>query len=295
MSNILAIDIGGTTIKTGLYHSATNELTSLKSYPTEIQKETNNILTQVLNIIDNIKEDIDGVAISSAGVIDSEAGKVVYSGYTIPNYKDTNFKKAIFEHFGLPVSVENDVNCALLGEYWQGNAKGSESVVCLTIGTGIGGALLLNNEIYHGNHFAAGEVGYMIVNGKYFQDIGSTSSLVERIKKRKKSSDPIDGKTVIQLAKKNDPVSIEELTTMLESIAIGIVNIIYLLNPHTIILGGGIMEAFDFLKPKLHDHIQKLMVNPYFYQTEILPAKFGNSAGMLGAIYHYLKEHQLLN
>ena len=118
--NIVGIDIGGTSIKADLYQSDGRSLNQFREVATEIdfEKKTNQILEQVCQLIAFYKEkfELDGVAISSAGVVDSQSGKISYAGYTIPGYIGTDFRSRILKEFGLPIAIENDVNCAALGE-----------------------------------------------------------------------------------------------------------------------------------------------------------------------------------
>ena len=131
--NIVGIDIGGTTIKADLYRSDGRSLNEFREFTTEIdfEKKTNQILEQVCQLIAFYKEkfELDGVAISSAGVVDSQAGKISYAGYTIPGYIGADFRSRVLKEFGLPIAIENDVNCAALGEAWLGAAKGHASAV----------------------------------------------------------------------------------------------------------------------------------------------------------------------
>ena len=118
---------------------------------TEAQKGGPAILDKVIGIVEALKEEADaGVCISTAGMVDIEKGEIFYSAPLIPNYIGTAFKKTVEERFGIPCEVENDVNCAGLAEYKAGAAAGSKAAVMLTIGTGIGGCILLNGEVFHG-------------------------------------------------------------------------------------------------------------------------------------------------
>lgn len=149
--NIVGIDIGGTTIKADLYQSDGRSLNEFREVTTEIdfEKKTNQILEQVCQLIAFYKEkfELDGVAISSAGVVDSQAGKISYAGYTIPGYIGADFRSRVLKEFGLPIAIENDVNCAALGEAWLGAAKGHASAVMITVGTGIGGGISMMEKL----------------------------------------------------------------------------------------------------------------------------------------------------
>ena len=165
----ICIDIGGTSIKYGVL-DGTGEIFINGSITTKVTQTENFILLDLKKLIKDILEqyvtyDIKGICVSSAGVVNPEKGEIVYSGPTIPGYTGTKIKEEIEKEFGIRCEVENDVNCAGLGEYWKGAGKGSKSMVCMTIGTGIGGSVILDGKLLNGIGYTAGEIGYMDVNG----------------------------------------------------------------------------------------------------------------------------------
>ena len=119
-----------------------------------------------------------GICISTAGMVDEIKGEIIHAGPQIPEYKGCKWKEEIERTFSIPCEVENDVKCAGLGEYSFGSGKGTSSMLCLTIGTGIGGSFILNGEVYHGTSHSAMEIGYMQIPGGMFQRMASTSALV---------------------------------------------------------------------------------------------------------------------
>ena len=181
--NILGIDIGGTSIKSDVYNEDGNALGHFSEQRTNIchENQTNGILDQICDLIAGYQSiiDLDGVAISTAGVVDSQLGKIVYAGYTIPSYSGTDFSSEIQKRFSIPVTVENDVNCALLGEIWKGAARNSHSTVMITVGTGIGGGIFTNEQILSGHNFTAGEIGYLPIGNTDWQSLASASALVQ--------------------------------------------------------------------------------------------------------------------
>ena len=154
MAYYLAIDIGGTNIKYGLIDEAENLIES-HEMPTEAEKGGPGILGKTKALVESYLEEntILGVCISSAGMVDPDKGEIFYAGPQIPNYAGTQFKKEIEETYQIPCEIENDVNCAGLAEVMSGNGQGAQVAVCLTVGTGIGGCLLINGEIFHGFSF----------------------------------------------------------------------------------------------------------------------------------------------
>ena len=181
MKKYISIDIGGTAIKYGIV-SEDAEVLLKKEMKTEAQKGGPAILDKVIGIVEALKEEADaGVCISTAGMVDIEKGEIFYSAPLIPNYIGTAFKKTVEERFGIPCEVENDVNCAGLAEYKAGAAAGSKAAVMLTIGTGIGGCILLNGEVFHGFSNSACEVGYMHMDDSDFQTLGAASILTKKV------------------------------------------------------------------------------------------------------------------
>lgn len=292
---ILAIDIGGTTIKSDLYDANGHSLGKFREEATavSIEDQTNGILDQVLALVDTYQAvggSLDGVAISSAGVIDSQAGKVVYSGYTIPAYQGTDFRQAIEAGRGLPLSILNDVNAAAYGEFWQGDYATDASLVCLTIGTGVGGAVLIDGKIHFGRQFSAGEVGYLPVGPDRFQDVASTTALCRNYAAMT-GQDHVTGRDVFAAYQRGDAQADQAIGQFTEALAQGLLPMVYLLNPDAIILGGGVMAQADILLPKIKQALVERIESDFFLPERIVAASLGNEAGRLGAVYHFLQEH----
>lgn len=293
MRNFACIDIGGTSIKYGVLTEDIHFLT--KSHTdTEAHLGGPHIIEKVKAIIKDFQKDyvIEGICISTAGMVDTEKGNIVYASSLIPNYTGTLIKQILEENFSLPCEVENDVNCAGLAESISGAGKGSKSCICLTIGTGIGGCMVYNNHIFHGFSNSAFEVGYMHIPDGIFQDLAATTALVKNVAKRK-NLPAVDGKFVFAHARENDVICNEEIDRMLHYLSLGIANICYVINPETIILGGGIMAQKDFLAPKLQEALKKAMLPVLFNNTTVTFASQGNDAGMLGAFYHFRNLHPI--
>ena len=161
--NILAIDIGGTMIKYGLV-SFDGKILSTDKIKTEASKGLNNILNKIDNIFKRYKENNPvGIAVSGTGQINGMIGKVIGGNPIIPNWIGTNLVKILEEKYNLPIVLENDVNCVALGEKWVGAGKDLSNFICLTIGTGIGGGIILNNQLFRGENFVAGEFGHILI------------------------------------------------------------------------------------------------------------------------------------
>ncbi|AQS54252.1 Beta-glucoside kinase [Jeotgalibaca dankookensis] len=293
---ILALDIGGTAIKYGVFDSTTTKIGNVLEKETPRSETTNYIMETVIKIVKEVKEthDIQGIAVSTAGVVDPQTGHIVFAGPTIPNYTNTAIKQTIEETFHIPCEVENDVNCAALGEWWQGAGQGSESLVCVTIGTGVGGAVILNGALWHGSAFSAGEIGYLpISNGKALQDEASATALVAAYSDLSGiPREDLNGKIIFEHAKAGEEKAIKAIDNMLTALNQGLLAVTYLISPDTIIIGGGVAVQKEYLEEKIASKLKKGLVSTRMLPEEIKCAELGNSAGMLGAVYHFQqKQH----
>ena len=220
---------------------------------------------------------------------------MVYSTDNIPYYTGMRVKSLIENKTGIPTFVENDVNSAALGEAHFGAAKGVSDFICLTLGTGIGGAIFLNNKLYKGSASSAGELGHMIIHsgGKQctcggegcYECYASASALIKAVNK----VSPVELNAFQIFEKENieKPEIRSEIDKWIDEIIVGLVNIIYIFNPSMIVLGGGIMNE-DYIIELIDRKIYtRLMDN--FKNVKIVRPKLGNDAGMIGAAYEASK------
>lgn len=295
MTRYLAVDIGGTQIKYGLVDQ---EGQLLEQYKIDTQAHLGgpHILATVKDLVRKYKDnsDISGVAISSAGMVDHVKGEIFYSGPQIPNYAGTKFKAEIEATFGLPCEIENDVNCAGLAEGISGAGRDSQISLCLTIGTGIGGCLLIDNEIYHGSSNAACEVGYLPLSDGAFQDIASTTALVQHVADlHGDNPSEWDGYRIFQEAQNGNSKCQVAIHQLVDNLGKGIATITYVVNPEIVILGGGIMGQKEYLQPMIEEALKRHLLPSLVDKTKIAFAEHENAAGMLGAFYHFAQKQGL--
>lgn len=294
MKQYICIDIGGTSIKHGVITEDASFLTT-DEMPTEAQKYGGpGILKKAASIVTHYLKDFhpEGICISTAGMVDCEQGKITYAAPLIPNYTGTEIKKTLEETFRLPCEVENDVNCAGLAEALNGAAKGCRISVCLTIGTGIGGSVIIDGKVFHGFSGSACEVGYMHLPGGAFQDMGASSILVKKVASAKQiNPENINGKYVFEQAKAQDPDCIQAIREMTDVLGMGIANICYVINPEVVVLGGGIMAQKAYLESMIRESMDRYLVPSLAANTRLAFAQNQNQAGMLGAFYHFKDRH----
>lgn len=284
--NILTFDIGGTNIK----YALCNEkfiLTDRHTVATEAHKGGQELVNKIISIIESY-DNIDRVAISTAGQVDSENGIVVYSTDNIPYYTGMMVKKLIENKTGIPTYVENDVNAFALGEAEFGAGKGKRDFLCLTYGTGIGGALFLDGKLYKGMGSSAGEFGHMITHsgGKQctcggegcYECYASTRALVESVNKRNNTS--LDAFQIFEKENFTKPEIRSVIDKWIDEMIVGLINIIYIFNPPLIILGGGIMNE-DYVIDLIDRKIYNLLMEN-FRDVNIVRSKLGSDAALLG-------------
>lgn len=290
--NILTIDIGGTEVKSALYREDATLLAGLPNQATAVTREGNRIGEQITALIAEVQAShpLDGVAIASAGVIDHRSGAVVFAGDTMPGYTGTPLAAIVSTQSGLPCSVENDVNAVALGESWLGAAKGSSSALCITVGTGIGGAIVIDGQLIHGHNFAAGEIGYLpAADGKTFEQSASTTALLADYASN--SGERIDGKTLFARVVQGEQCANAALTRQIEALTEGLLAANYLFAPQTIVIGGGIAAQREILEPRIHAAFAARIKSPRLMPQHIRCAALGNKAGMLGALRHFCQQH----
>lgn len=296
MKEYVCIDIGGTAIKYGVLNENAEFLTS-DECATHAKKGGKHILNKIKDIISDLLEKFNpsGICISTAGMVDCEKGSILYASDLIPEYTGTEIKKEIEQKFNIPCEVENDVNCAGLAEYYNGASKGSKISVCMTVGTGIGGALIIDGKIVHGFCGSACEIGYMHLKNGIFQEMGASSVLVRKVADTKKMKhEDVNGKYVFEQAKQGDKDCISAIDEMIDVLCMGISNVCYVVNPEVIVLGGGIMAEKEYLECKIKENIKKYLNTYIEKNTRIEFAQNRNNAGMLGAYYNFKSRNNAL-
>ena len=286
--NILAIDIGGTMIKYGLV-SSDGKILSTDEIKTEASKGLNNILNKIDNIFKRYKENNPvGIAVSGTGQINGMIGKVIGGNPIIPNWIGTNLVKILEEKYNLPIVLENDVNCVALGEKWIGAGKDLSNFICLTIGTGIGGGIILNNQLFRGENFVAGEFGHILIKEGEFEQFASTTALIRLVKER--TGKTLNGKEIFDLEKKEIVEYQEVISEWIENLTDGLSSIVYCFNPANMILGGGVIGQGEPLINRIKNSLFKKIGPQFKEKLNITQAKLGNNAGMIGASYLLLEK-----
>lgn len=285
---VMVLDIGGTAIKSALYNDGM--LTDIKETPTEAAQGGAHVVDRVKEIIKEYQcnHSFERVGISTAGQVDSVRGEIIYANENIPGYMGTKLKNIVEEAFHVPVKVENDVNAAAIGEAAFGAGKSYKEFVCLTYGTGVGGAIFANGELYTGSSYSAGEFGAIVTHpedrilGKdmftgCYEKYASVTALVNSALRVDASL--TSGRKIFERI--GEPKVKEVVDRWILEIIYGLTTVIHMLNPECVILGGGVMEqpyVLERLREQLYQHIMSS-----YHHVVIEKAALGNRAGMLGA------------
>lgn len=294
--NYICLDVGGTFIKYGIF-TEHEEILKKGKVRTKASEGGTVVFHQVSGLIEEClrTKTCSGICISTAGIVDPIAGTILHASDAIPGYKGVNYKQ-LETRFGIPCEVENDVKCAGLAESTSGAGKNSRINLCLTIGTGIGGCLVIDKQVFHGFCNSACEIGYLHMPQGEFQLAAATSALCRNVTERKKSTEgptkEWEGVEIFEAAKNGDHICCEELEKQIDILAMGISNLCYAINPQTVILGGGIMAQEVYIKPRIEQALKKYLIPHIYDHTIICMAEHKNDAGMLGAFYHF-REYQM--
>lgn len=295
---VIGLDIGGTAVKYGLLDEK-GVILELGEFFTEAEKGVENLFKNICKVIDKyLEDDILGIAVSGTGQIDGIIGKVIGGNPIIPGWIGTNLVEKLEARYKRPAVLENDVNCAALGEKWLGAGKESENFVCLTIGTGIGGGIILNGNIFRGDTYVAGEFGHIqiVKNGEEclcgkkgcYERYASATALVKMVKE--KTGKTLNGKEIFELEKSGDSEIKEIVDRWIDYFTDGLSTIVYIFNPPLVVIGGGVTKQGEYLLNRILVSLDsKLGVN-YKKNLKIKFAELGNNAGILGAEYLLLKK-----
>ena len=283
---ILSFDIGGSSVKYAVIEK-TGKILAKGKKTTPQEKE------EFFRLIENVAASyrraytIEGAGFSFPGAVDDVSG-VIGGSSALPYIHDFPIRQELERRLSLSAALENDANCAALGESWLGVGKEHEDLVFLVIGTGIGGAVVKGKRIHHGKHLHGGEFGYMVSDASHriLSETGSTRVLAERVADAKGlPREEMDGRKAFALADAGDADALQAVSAMYEALAMVIYNLQYAIDPEIFVLGGAVSERPGFAEEigKRVDVILK-DVGVARIRPIIRPAQFGNDANLLGAV-----------
>lgn len=285
MKQYVTIDIGGTNIKYGIV-SQSGEILSCHETDTPVACSGATLLTKITSIVEEMNDEKNsGIGIATLGAVSPDKGMVIGMCDNLPVLAGLPIKEHLTEKFKLPVSIMNDVNATALGEAGFGAGKGLKSFYCITLGTGIGGAYVYDGRVVEGAHGVAGEIGYLWDDtGENYESLASAKRFSEESKLIGNHEDKM-----LEPALRGDSRYAELLEKWSMNVARGIADMVYLLDPGTVIIGGAVSDLGTLLTDKISLQLNKIIRSDYKGKTTIIPAMNGNASNMLGAIYPFLK------
>ncbi|WP_271005635.1 ROK family protein [Listeria seeligeri] len=285
-------DIGGTFIKFALMENNGN-IKMKDKFPTTA-KSAEELVAQMVEKFLPYKQAIKGIAVSCPGVVDSEKG-VIYQGGSLLFMHEKNLAEMLARECHVPVVLQNDAKSAALAELWLGVAKDVHSAAILTLGSGVGGGIIMDGKLQSGYHLMAGEVSYMEsdfdterLRGEFFGRTGSAVELIKRIATKKNLMDKKDGEQVFALIAHGDEEANAIFNDYMYGLAIQILNIQYLIDPEIIAIGGGI-SAQPIVVERLNEAVAQIKAaNPFHAaKPNIVTCRFQNDANLYGALYNF--------
>jgi len=300
---IIGVDLGGTNIVAGAMTADGSRHLAMRSIPTNSSVGDEGVAERMIGLIEGVildaisesgaaRTDFIGIGIGAPGPLDREEGIVLVA----PNlgWKDFPLRKRIQDRLKLPTTLDNDANCATFGEWWQGAARGGRNVVGITIGTGIGGGLILNGALYHGSSDMAGEIGHTTIdlNGRHckcgnygcLEAYASAPAIATRarevlVREEGESSIPamVSGK-------------FDDITAQIVYDA-GVANLLNIFNPDIVVVAGGVTAAGDALFVPLRAEVRRRAFSPAVRAVKIVPGELPGTAGVVGAVASFKQQY----
>ncbi|MFH5777900.1 ROK family transcriptional regulator [Heyndrickxia oleronia] len=313
---VAGIDIGGTKVKM-VISDLSGTIVSQCHFPTNQYLEQG-LIIQIRDKLNHLvkhagikQEAILGMGVGVPGITDTVNGLIVDAPSL--NWMNYPFISEAKKYFSFPIHIDNDVNVAVLGEQWLGRAKNKRNVLFISVGTGIGCGIIIDNQLYRGTTNAAGEMGYMVTNKNdmrqnfhplfqrygYLESVAGGKSIGKQLtmKLQKNREHPLfkkatetelSAKDAFFLAKSGDLLAQQVIDEAIEHLGFGIVNAACLLNPEVIILGGGVSKSAE----EILFHVRKLVDQYLPSSVDIYPSQLADNAGVLGAVSLFLREHE---
>jgi glucokinase len=320
---IVGVDLGGTNIVVGLLPIQGGDVLGLRTLPTESHRGARFVVNRMVQMVEEAiaqvtgeggttRGAVAGVGIGSPGPLDRKTGTVINT----PNLGWRNFplRDLIANEVKLPCTLDNDANCATYGEWWLGAGRGTLQLVGLTLGTGIGGGVVLNGEIYHGASDVAGEIGHMTIdsNGRRCKcgnygcleqyasgpaiaqraieglESGAESALTEMVGGK---LEQITAATVYEATVEGDPYATEVMRETARFLGAGVANIINILNPEMVVVAGGVTRAGEHLFEPLRAEVRRRAFRSAQESCRIVSGELPGTAGVVGAAAVFKREN----
>ncbi len=306
----IGVDIGGTNVTAGLV-SIDGNILFQKSCPTLPSRGWDTVIQDIINLIRDVieespeDEEVLGIGIGVPGMADKKTGNVV--NCVNLGWSDVPLGKTLEKEFNRPTYIDNDASVAALAEFENGALRGTQNSILITLGTGIGGGFIINGKLYSGTNNIGSEIGHVLVGKNFyncncgkngcFETFASATALIRYTRKLIEETneytdirkyigdelDKLDAKTIFDCAKAGDKLALSSVNRLVDYLVIGITNLINLLDPEVIALGGGLSKAGDYLLELINDRIYEKILFKDMPYSKIVIAEHGNDAGIIGS------------
>ena len=309
--HVIGIDLGGTHIGGGIVDE-TGAVLAHVAEPTEAELGGGIVMQKIIAVAQSLLgelpegvEQIAGIGVGTPGCVDPENGVVVSEAFNLPGWRGMALAGNLLEATGVPAYADNDVNVTALGETWFGAGRGVKDLLCITIGTGIGGGIVIGRKVHHGANFFAGEIGHTTVSldgrpclcgsigcleayasapaiARAAQELG-TRGLAPRIVEAAGNPHEITAKDVASAAAAGDQAAIGIFLEVGRYLGAALANLVNVLNPEMIVIGGGVAQAGDVLFDPIRREIHRRALDVLTKHLQVLPAQLGEQAGLVGS------------
>ena len=295
----IGIDFGGTSIKSAVVGEG-RVLLRGEAIDTQRHDSADSLIDAIVRVIGTLREahpNVAAIGVGLPGFVDSVNG-IVHSLTNVAGWNEVPLRAMLSERTGLPAIIENDANAMAYGEWRFGAAVGAQHAVCITLGTGVGGALILDGKLYRGATLAAGEIGHMSIDyrgirgpygnfGGLEEYVGNVQIAERAVKLYAAAGIPktMDDCTPLALdgaARAGDKIAHEMWETLGTEIGAALASVIWIVNPDTIVIGGGVAKAGDFLFDPIRRTITARTIKVFNEHLRVVPATLGNEAGIIG-------------
>ena len=294
----IGIDFGGTSVKFGVCSGAEiiadAEPIDTTAYLDQPREKLIDAITDRIAEIRKEHSDITAIGVGIPGLVDFERGHI-FEITNVPGWKEVPFRDLLAEKTGLPVTIDNDANCMAFAEWKHGAGKPYDNLLAITLGTGVGGGLIIGNQLHRGAQFCAGELGQCTIDTNRPGKEGVVEKLVgnKQIAQHaaklyreagiEKNPEDCTPKTLATAAENNDKIAARTWQDVAHWLSDAISSAIWLLNPQAIIIGGGVARAGDILFEPLESELKNSLSDVLAKNLKLHPAHFGNEAGIIGA------------
>jgi len=296
---LIGVDLGGTAIKYGICNS---DGTILKEFISDTKRDApiDSMLRKIRESINDAlryanqeKIDILAIGLGTPGLVDINTGYLMGNAPNLKYWRSVPVRERLQSELTIPVFVDNDANAMAYGEFSFGAGKDLEDLICITLGTGIGGGIIIKGEMFRGSKYAGAELGHMSIhyNGKKCRCGGigcwelyaSATAMIENYLAKNPKVKSISPQEIFEQCKDGNEIAVQVVLDEVELTGAGLASLVNIFNPQRIIIGGGLSEAGQWFIDQIAEAVERRAVKDSFRSVEIVAAQLGNKAGWLGA------------